>query len=128
LRIEFSAPKLVFGNNFDELRSRDFERVLAALHRSLSELGIVTDEDTLRAARVSAIHYSKNVAFTDFTTCSMVMRELERIDLAQRLDLARTDYRNEGYAIRYHANSFGLVFYDKLKDLQQAQCSEKRAV
>ena len=33
LRIEFSAPKLIFGNNFDELRSRDFERVLAALQR-----------------------------------------------------------------------------------------------
>src|SRR5437762_13708320 len=73
LRIEFSAPKLVLGNNFDELRSRDFEHVLAALHRSLGEMGIGIAEDTLRAARVSAIHYSKNIAFTDFTNCSMVM-------------------------------------------------------
>jgi hypothetical protein len=128
LRIEFSAPKLVFGNNFDELRSRDFERVLATLRCSLGEMGVVVKEDNLRAARVSAIHYSKNVAFTDFTTCSMVMRELERIDLDQRLDLARTDYRNEGHAIRYHANSFEVVFYDKLKDLQQARLSEKRAI
>src|SRR6266851_1778189 len=55
LRAEFSAPKLVFGNNFDELGSRDFERVLARLHRSLVEMGIRVTEDTLRAARVSAI-------------------------------------------------------------------------
>ena len=27
LRIEFSAPKLIFGNNFNELQSRDFESV-----------------------------------------------------------------------------------------------------
>jgi hypothetical protein len=128
LRVEFSAPKLVFGNNFDELRSRDFERVLAALHGSLVEMDIRVTEDTLRAARVSAIHYSKNIALTDFTTCSMVMGELERIDLSQRLDLSRTDYRNEGHVIRYHANSFEVVFYDKLKDLQQARLSEKRAI
>jgi hypothetical protein len=128
LRVEFSAPKLVFGNNFDELRSRDFERVLGTLHRSLVEMGIRITEDTLRAARVSAIHYSKNIAFTDFTTCSMVMSELERIDLNRRLDLWRTDYRNEGHVIRYHANSFEITFYDKLKDLQQARLSEKRAV
>ena len=128
LRVEFSAPKLVFGNNFDELRSRDFERVLGSIRRSLVEMGIRVEEDTLRAARVSAIHYSKNIAFADFTTCSMVMSELERIDLSQRLDLSRTDYRNEGHLIRYHANSFEVVFYDKLKDLQQARLSDKRAV
>ena len=40
LRIEFSAPKLVLGNNFDELRSRDFERVLDALHRALQDMGV----------------------------------------------------------------------------------------
>jgi hypothetical protein len=128
LKIEFSAPKLVFGNNFDELRSRDFERVLAALKRRLGEMGVRVGEDILRAARVSAIHYSKNIAFTDFTTCSMVMSELERVDLNHRLDLSQTDYRNEGHAIRYHANSFDVVFYDKLKDLQQARISEKRAI
>lgn len=39
-----------------------------------------------------------------------------------------TDYRNEGHSIRYHANSFEVTFYDKLKDLQKARLSEKRAV
>ncbi len=128
LRIEFSAPKLIFGNNFDELRSRDLEAVLAALLRSLKGAGIRTTEDVLRAARVSAIHYSKNMLLTDFTSCSMVMGELTRLDLDTRLDLARTDYRNDGHAIRYHANSYEIVFYDKLKDLEKARFSEKRAI
>ena len=52
----------------------------------------------------------------------------KRIDLTKRLDLSRTDYRNEGHAIRYHANSFEVIFYDKLKDLAQARKSEKRGL
>lgn len=128
LRVEFSAPKLLFGNNFDELTARDFERVLDALHRSLARLGIRVSSDTLRGAGVSAIHYSKNMALTDHTSCSMVMGELNRIDLNRRLDLSRTDYRNEGHAIRYHASSFEVTFYDKLKDLKKARISEKRAI
>jgi hypothetical protein len=84
--------------------------------------------DTLRAARASAVHYSKNIAFTNYTTCSMVIRELALIDLGRRLDLSRTDYRDEGHAIRYHANSYEVTFYDKLKDLEQSRISEKRAI
>jgi len=128
LRIEFSAPKLLFGNNFDELTSRDFEPVLEALHQSLVGMGIRVASDTLRGASASAIHYSKNIAFTDHTTCSMVMSELELIDLDRRLDLSHTDYRNNGHAIRYHANSYEVTFYDKLRDLEKARFSEKRAI
>jgi hypothetical protein len=128
LRIEFSAPKLVFGNNFDELASVDFGRVLGVLHRRLDEMGIRLSMDVLCSASVSAIHYSKNIALTDYTTCSMVLSELARIDLTRRLDLSHTTYRNEGHAIRYHANSFDILFYDKLRDLERARLSEKRGI
>ena len=128
LRVEFSAPKLIFGNNFDELRSRDFEPVVDVLRRLLREMGVGIEETILRGARVSAIHYSKNVALTDYTSCSMVINELARIDLSKRLDLAKTDFRNGGHAIRYHANSLDVIFYDKMKDLERARISEKRAI
>ena len=128
LRIEFSAPKLVFGNNFDELETRDFATVLIALHHALGGMGICVSRNVLRMARISAIHYSKNITFTDYTTCFMVMSELDLIDLSGRLDLSRTDYRNKGHAIRYHANCFEVTFYDKLKDLEKASYSEKRAI
>lgn len=128
LRIEFSAPKLILGNNFDEVETRDFPRVLAVLYQSVIDMGIKLSRDALRSARVSAVHYSKNIVFTDYTTCSMVMSELQRIDLTKRLDLSHTNYRNEGHAIRYHANSYEVIFYDKLKDLEHARYSEKRGL
>jgi hypothetical protein len=128
LKVEFSAPKLLLGNNFNELETGDFGKVLVILHRHLTEMGISVSIDGLRVAPVSGIHYSKNIAFTDYTTCSMVLSELERIDLTKRLDLSHTTYRNEGHAIRYHANTFDIIFYDKLRDLDRARYSEKRGI
>jgi hypothetical protein len=128
LRVEFSAPKMVLGNNFDELTSDDFRRVQDVLHRRLDEMGIRLSTNVLCSAPVSAIHYSKNIALTDYTTCSMVLGELARIDVTKRLDLSHTTYRNEGHAIRHHANSFDILFYDKLRDLERARYSEKRGV
>ena len=62
LKIEFSAPKLIFGNNFEELRdSDDLEIVLTALHNALVSMGIEIAYDTLLNAKTSMIHYSKNI-------------------------------------------------------------------
>jgi len=58
----------------------------------------------------------------------MIMNELSKINLTKRLDLSHTDFRNEGHALHFHANSFEIVFYDKLKDMQQSFISEKRAI
>lgn len=128
LRVEFSAPKLLFGNNFDELRQADFEKVLDILHRKLAGMGIAVRKDILKNASVSVIHYSKNVALMDYSTCSMITGELAKTNLNKRLDLSKTSFRNEGHAICYHANSFEVTFYDKLKDLEQAGISGKRAI
>ena len=58
----------------------------------------------------------------------MIINELQKLNLNRKLDLAGTDYRNNGQAIRYHANNFEIAFYDKIKDLKQAKTSEKRAI
>lgn len=128
LKIEFSAPKLLFVNNFDELEDKDFEKVIDKLYEKLLEMGILVRRELLRNAPVSAIHFSKNIILPEFVTSSMVIRELGKIDLNQRLDLSNTDFRNEGHSLRYHANSFEITFYDKIKDLEKANFSEKRAI
>jgi len=128
LKIEFSAPKLIFGNNFEELEGKDFCRVIDNLYEKLLDIGILTRREVLRRADISAIHYSKNIVLENGLTSSMLIRELGKIDLNRRLDLSHTDFRNEGHSIRYHANSYEVTFYDKIKDLQKAKISEKRAI
>jgi hypothetical protein len=128
LRIEFSAPKLIFGNNFDEMGSQDFNIVVVTLRNRLASMEVRVSEEALRGAGVSAVHYGKNIPITDYSTCAIILRELAKIDLSRRLDLSRTDFRNEGHALHYHTNTTDIVFYDKIKDLLRAKISEKRAI
>jgi len=127
LKIEFSIPKLLFGNNFDELEDDDFTLVISKLKQSLRDMGVIISEPVLMNARVSAIHYSKNILLVDYTTPYTYLERLSKINLNQRLDLNQTDFRNEGHSLKFRANSFEVAFYDKMKDLHKAKISEKRA-
>jgi hypothetical protein len=129
LRVEFSVPKLVYGNNFDEVTPHHMEQVISILHSRLASMGIRTTSDILRHASVSAIHYSKNIRLKDYTSCSMVLTELGKIDLNKRLDANKVSFRNEGSAIHAHASSYQVTFYDKMYDMKQAfSKGEKRAI
>jgi hypothetical protein len=127
LKIEFSIPKLIYGNNFDELTDKDFPAVIQKLKAVLKEMGVRVFEHFLINAPVSSVHYSKNIALTDYTTPYTYLEQLTKLNINKRLDTNRTDFRNEGHSFKYRANSFEIVFYDKIKDLQQAKISEKRA-
>ncbi len=127
LKIEFSIPKLLYGNNFDELTDADFSAVIQKLKTVLKEMGVYLFEKNLINAPVSSVHYSKNIALTDYTTPYTYLSQLTKLNINKRLDTNRTDFRNEGHSFKYRANSFEIVFYDKIKDLQQAKVSEKRA-
>lgn len=128
LRIEFSAPKLVFGNNFYEVTTQDYGRLEAMLWNRLMEMGVEVSRDSLSKAKVSTIHYSKNFLLPRPFTSSMLISEIGKLNLNSRLDLNKTRYRNEGHSVCFHANSYEVMFYDKIQDLKQARMSEKRSI
>jgi len=127
LRVEFSIPKLIYGNNFDELTDRDFPTAIQKLKATLKEMGVYAYENSLIKAPVSSVHYSKNIILTDYTTPYTYLEQLTKLNINKRLDTNRTDFRNEGHSFKYRANSFEIVFYDKIRDLQKAKTSDKRA-
>lgn len=126
VKIEFSAPKLLFGNNFDELEDVNLDKVVSRLQEQLTKMNIKIFYKPLKSAPVSSIHYSKNIPLTDYVMPVQILDELKKINLHQKLDMNQTDYR-EGHGLKIHANSYEIAFYDKLKDLKQAKISEKRA-
>ena len=128
LRVEFSAPKLIFGNNFDEAEDCHFALVADTLLKKLRDMGVKITQDALINAPVSSVHYSKNIPLTDYSTPYGILKEISKINLTKALDLNQTDFRNEGHCLKFHANSHELAFYDKMKDLQKAKTSEKRAL
>lgn len=122
LKVEFSAPKLIFGNNFEELHgSDDFEQVITVLLEALNRMGIETTRETLIKAKVTAIHYSKNIMLDQNTPCYLLIQTLEKADMNGRLDMNQSDFRNGGQMAKYHASTYEIALYDKIKDLEQAK-------
>lgn len=128
LAIEFSAPKLLYGNNFDELNESDLTPVVALLQLRLKEMGVGVFASILENAPVSAIHYSKNISLTDGTTPHYLISKIKEANISLSLDVNQTDYRNDGHSYKWHSNYYEVAFYDKLKDLEIANKSEKRAI
>lgn len=128
VKIEFSAPKLLFGNNFDELEDISLDEVINKLQEQLAKINIKIFNKLLKFAPVTLIHYSKNIPLTDYSTPYQILNELRKINLNQKLDLNQTDFRNEGHSLKFRTNTFEIAFYDKLKDLKQAKISEKKSI
>ena len=127
LAVEFSAPKIIYDTNFDELTEDDFEAVLAALQSKLQELVRYSfTRNQLAHADLAAFHPSKNIVFMDYTACQTVLRTLNKLDVSQIYDFQKDRYRDGGHVLHIHSNSFEIAFYDKIKDLRKAKVSDKR--
>ena len=127
LAVEFSAPKMLFGNNFDELSECDFDELLTKLQTALQELlGHRFFKPQLAHADVSAWHPSKNIVFLDYTSCQTILSTIGKLDISKIYNLQKTDFR-DGHVVHVHANSIDIAFYDKMADLSRSKLSEKRA-
>lgn len=127
LKIELSLPKLIYGNNFDELTDDDFEQVVFKLQSALREMGVYIFSEVLRDSPVSAIHYSKNVVFTDGRIAKYWIDRLEESNIRMSLDTSKDSYQNGGSMFKTHTSSFEVAFYDKIRELEASTKSIKRA-
>jgi len=121
LTIQFSAPKLLYGNNLEELSDSDFDVVLERLTNSLRDIGVNILKPLLATAQVSAVHYSKNIELRDGYTPSFVIKELMKVNISKKLDITRHGFQNDGQSLQYYATSNSLVFYDKIQDIQKTK-------
>lgn len=129
LRVEFSAPKILFGNNFDELTEKDFDDLCEAVVIRLAHFGVIVNNPNIIAeADVSAIHYSKNIPLTDYSSPSTIITEISKADVNGLQDINSSDFRNSGQAFKVHNNGFEFIIYDKIKDLKRSKISEKRSI
>jgi hypothetical protein len=87
----------------------------------LERMGIETTYEVLLSAKISAIHYAKNILLEKETPCHLLIQTLEKMDVSTRLDLNQSDFRNGGQMAKYHASNFEIAIYDKVKDLEQAK-------
>jgi len=121
IKIEFSAPKLLYQNNLDELTDSQFEEIVEALRDRLYRMGVVVSIQDIKDASVAAVHYSKNIELQNGYTAQYVINELGKINLNKRFDLTRARYMNDGQSLCAYAQSHSLVIYDKIADLARGK-------
>jgi hypothetical protein len=123
LRIQFSAPKLVYGNNFDELLEDDVGLVYEKLFAGLKYYGIRLFKgiDTLVNARVSTIHFAKNFPLTNYMTAYQAMTEVSRCDVSAWRDVSQSTYANNGHGFKTHSKYYELAFYDKIAEYNKGK-------
>ncbi len=117
LKIEFSAPKLVFGNNIDELDDGDFDLVIETLRERLQSMGVLVFSTYLENSEVISFHPSKNIPLSKGYTANLAIRELNKIDCGKHFDFDEKSYRNNGEVLQFYTRSHSLVIYDKINDL-----------
>jgi len=128
LYIQFSAPKILYGNNFDELEDSDLDEILTELHSKLFDMGVGLRMNEFKYAKVTKIHYSKNIVLPEYVIPHMIIGEVRKVDVSLHHEIAEKDYRNEGRSIRFHTNDFELIIYDKQKDLQKSKKGDKKSM
>jgi len=124
-KIEFSAPKLLFSNNLDEVEEGDFDEVINKLRKIIEQMGVRLWTHEIEKAEAIAFHPSKNIPLSKGYTSSFAIRELSKINLNQKLDLERVGFRNDGEALQLYSNRHSIVIYDKINDLSKPA---KRAI
>ncbi len=129
LRLEFSAPKILFGNNFQEITEDNFIKLISELRYKLFLMSIKLSEDQLVNASVSSVHFCRNVPLQAYVSCSMVINQLEKAgNYNEWLDLDKTSFRNGGQILHMHSDRWEFVIYDKLRDLQRVRLGKNRSV
>lgn len=128
LTVEVSLPKLFFGNNLQELQTKDFDTIITLLHQKLCIMGVLVEPKNLQQADIITVHFSKNIVLKDGSTPFHYIQKIKESFSPSGLDHNQTDYRNSGHSFKWHCNSYEIIFYDKLFDLQSATISKKRAL
>lgn len=125
LQVEFSAPKLLFGNNFDELTDDDFQEVCYVLSAKLRKMGIFIFSKQIEQAEVKTIHYSKNIVIDNYSTASAIISFLAKSNITTRKNASIKSYSNSGESVNFYTSKSSVVLYDKVAELGKAKITEK---
>lgn len=116
LYITFSAPKLVFRNNFNELESRQLKWVCSHLAFRLKRMGIKITPKVLEKATVVEIHYSKNIILTAHPI-GEAFALFRRIKKPPTYNLDYKDYSYScGQSFSLYQENYAVCFYDKKRE------------
>ena len=125
LYIEFSAPKIIWNNNFVEIDESYLDMMCFGLSYYLHTMGVKISDDDLKKCEVKTIHYGKNIVLRNWMTPDMIIRHVAKANISPKKRVSNKEYLNGGRGLHIYTNEQGVCFYDKLAELKQAKITEK---
>lgn len=125
LKAEFSVPKLLYGDSLQEVSENDLERVLYAFRKALGGAGIVVESNVIANARVSAVHFCKNVRLPRHIQMQEILEELQRMDISKVVDITKKEFKHGGQSLQIYSGTREWVFYDKVADAMRPKIKRK---
>ncbi len=122
LYVEFSIPKLLFGENLQEVSNNHFSEVIQTLRCYLEEMSVIVSEETIRKSIVNVAHFSKNIRLEyPATTVREVLNELRKAEPDGKMEVNHREYRNDGESLYFYTTKHNIIFYDKIKDMEKSR-------
>lgn len=128
LTVEVSLPKLLFGENLQEVTCEHKPLILRALCAALADWSIITTESKLLAAKLNRLDVGKNLLLTGIASSLRVIDLLNRCQISGRKIAKDVSYTNGGRALRVHNASSDLLIYDKIRAPELCGISEKLGI
>ncbi len=116
LKIEFSVPKLLYGNSIQEVRESDKEKVFNRLRSALLDAGILIETSVIAKASVSAAHFCKNVLLPKKMQLREILNELIKVDISKVVDISDTRFKKGGRVLNIYSGTIERSIYDKISD------------
>ena len=82
LYIEFSAPKIIWNNNFVEIEEDDLDMLCFGLSYYLYTMGVNISDEELKKCEVKTIHYGKNIVFQNWMTPEMIINHANKANIS----------------------------------------------
>lgn len=116
LRISFSVPKLVYGNNLLEVKEASFQYICQLLSEKLTLMGIGIPATKIEEAMVAEVHIGKNIICHGLTM-DFILRHLA---MAGHIKTCGKVYRGTyetGSKLVFSGSKTDIVFYEKYSEL-----------
>lgn len=121
LKISFSCPKVIWGHSFNQITNQHFQMLIETLHDRLSEMGVEVSVEALIGAIVHTLHFCVNIMFTSEEEARIFLNRLNKVSLPSWFENNARTFSNNGHAVRFHTNTFEIVFYLKYYDVLQPE-------
>jgi hypothetical protein len=122
LIIRTSLPKLLFGNNLQELAASDGPHAFEELRKRLFAEGIMVTTNALATASLSVVHFAKNIILPSHIKSRIILKSLSKVDKGKAYDVSedkRITDTNNGRSLRLACGVREWSFYDKIDEMRR---------